>query len=653
MIHLLQPAIPVLVVQLYWLSIVIIGWVLVRCLLSLSKSRFAHKWPDLPLAAKFLIAAATSFTLFGIFTVIGYLFKLPPWWLGLSYGMALALTFVYCVANFSKIRKAILPTTKSLWTGYRTIGILSPFSLMLALVVIDLVINFFIGSFIGADGFVHVSKIRHLSTSGFTLTDAYYGTVPETRHTISVTHTLMAVPSWFGINPIVSWYASGAFLKLVKLSAIFYLGWRLLSWMKHKLRMNFASLIVIFSLGLFNNYFNSYPSLFAATWIILLIIALLDVVDGHNIAILLIACALIALTHPITALAVAILMGLVFFLLLVFDRQTLDKRKIWGFIIGFVLLASTPIFAATLPNRMTDNVKNYGVNQSIFYSIGSHQAFKPSISKYFAIDAFTAIPELVVVLLFIGIAGLFIVNKKRPYRIIIASIVLYVPLVLYNPIAFSLLRRLLPDWGLARFGIVNQLTLSFGFFGLFIIFLTINKFFSAKIIRFSVPVLTVATAIIFIFTQSFGSVDPRNDRGASMYQQQKTTYGNLADITQVLPNDKNAIVFAERTNDSFMIPVVAQLRVVAINEFNSTPAADMQDRLICSDLLYYNLQSDMLKQVGVSYVLTQRQDTNFYGRALKNPQLTPVKENDRWVLFKFNGSGIEPAHQPVCIFNES
>lgn len=652
MMQLLQPIEPVLAVLLYWSTIVFIGWSLIGVLTDLTKGKLVYKWSSLPLAAKFLIITATSFSFFGICTTIGYIFKLPSWWLGVTYFIGLGFAIVYAAVSLRPSQSSIATHIRRRAKTFKSLITISPLSVMLVLVLVDLVYHLFIGGLIGADGFIHVSKIRHLMEDGFTLTDAYYGVAPETRHTIGVMHTLIAVPSWLGVDPITSWYASEVFFRIAKISAVFYLGWRLLEPIKGKLRVQYAALIVILSLALFNNYIIAYPSVFVTAFLILFIIALLDVVQGKNFWILIMSSALIAWIHPIASVAMTILLALILLGLTLFDRKVFSKKFIVTIIASFIFLLSTPLLVSTLPNRMTNDVKNYGINQFSFISIDSHQAFKPTISGYFDTDSFTGLPWTVELLSLIGIVGLLLFLKDRSHRVIVGSAALFAPLILYNPVAFSILNNVLPVWGLARFNVVNQFVLVFCFFGLLSICLVAKRLLQSKTDHLIMPALFLATLIIFILTQSFGAVDPKSYRDASMYDQQTKTYGDLRNLSQVLPDDKNAVVFAERTSDSFMIPVVSPLRVVAINEFNSTPAADMTNRLTCSDLLYYYLDPGLMKQANVSYVLAQRTDKILYQQAIKEPKLRQIKQNDRWVLFKFDDTNVQATDKPVCHFIE-
>lgn len=646
--HLLRPEIAVFAVQLYWISIVFIGWSLVKTLLTVTKGSFIRDWQRLPIAAKFVISTAVAFALFCGFTVIGYALSLPPWWLNLTYIASLLYALYY---NYKNRPVSPAASIKMFGRAILDVKLISPLGILLILAVIDLFLTFFIGGFMGADGFVHISKIRHLTLEGFTLTDAYYGTVPETRHTVSVMHTIVAIPSAFGVNPITSWYASAVFFKLVKFCAIFYLAWKLMYRIKGGSRIQYAALATILPLAIYNNYFISYPSYFVATWVLLFTVALLDVTKRQNHWLLFIAGTLIAFTHPLAAIACSLLLVLVVLGWLIVDQSLFTKQFSLMLLATFTVLLSTPLFTATLPNQMTDAVRNFGAKDMTYYRLGSLTTLKPTDAQYF--DTQHAMFWPLAALSALGIIGLFVFIKDRRYRCVIGGAVLLVPLILYDPITFSIITKQLPVWAVARFNVANQLTLFMAFFGLMLLIVGIPKLLK---LRISTNVLTTlllaAVSIIFICFQTYGAVDVGTARNLSMFDQQESVLSDMQNIQQVLPNDKYAIVLAERTWDSFIIPVVAPLHVVAIHDNNSTPAADMVHRSACYDMIYASLNPALTKQAGVKYVLARKSETVFYSLAASDPNLRAVKHNSDRTLYKFNDDGIKTAHSPACHYNE-
>jgi len=648
MMHLLRPGLAVFAVQLFWLSIVCIGWSLVCALQRCTKNNFIYKWQDLPAAAKFVIATALSFTLFSVFTVIAYILSLPSWCLGVFYICSLTATILYA------FRFGATTYTQSFHSAVKTITAIrlwSPVGTLIVLLLIDLFLTFFIGGFMGADGFIHISKIRHLTLDGFTLTDAYYGTVPETRHTIGVLHTLMTVPSVFGINPITSWYASAVFFKLVKTCAIFYLAWRLFYWKRGDIRIKYAATATILPLALYNSYFISYPAFFVAVWIMVFTVALFDVAEHKNLSLLVISSILIACTHPLASIATALLLCLVVAAWLIFERKLFTRRLALGLLATLAILMSTPIFAATLPNQMTDTAKNFSANDMNYFHVGSLRAFSPTRVQYF--DTPAALSWSIAILSALGVIGLFVFIKNRRARCVVGAAVLFAPVVLYNPISFTVLSKHLPIWAIARFTVANQLTLFMAFFGLLFLAASLQKLVrphlsSATIAR----LLFVTTLIIFVCTQTYGAVDAAQGKNLSIYDQQRTVLTDMSDIEQALPNDKGAVVLAERTWDSFIIPVVAPLHVVAIHESNSTPAADMTHRSACFDLLYASLDPTLMKQAHVKYVLAKQSETIFYDLAARSPNLKPIKQTATRVLYKFDGADVIAANNPACHFHE-
>ncbi len=649
--ELLQSPIEVLCVLLFWATVVFIGWSLTRYILSVTKDSFVYNWRKLPLAGQFVIVTAVSFSLFGLFTVIAYILRLPSWCLSTFY---IASLIGACTYTGFEIREQGIKTVlnvQQLQRSIQNIRLISPLSIMIILCAGELLLSLFIGGYMAGDGMVHVSKIRHLAEHGFTFTDAYYGTVPETRHVIAVLHTLMATPTSLGFSPITTWYASMVFYKLVFFFTIFYFAWRLLYWAPAKLRSQYAALGVVLALAMFSNYFLSYPANFVVVWVMLLLTALFDVVKGRSYWLLIISSFLITLTHPLAGAACALFLILLGILMLLFSRKTVT----WKFFIttasSALILLSTPLFALTLPNRMTDAARNLGAVDFAYYRFGSHIVFLPTQMQYFSYHGlFTT---LVFALAWGGIIGLFIHLKDKQYRITLAAILLFVPLLLYNPITFIPLLKALPAWAISRFTVVNQLTVLLPLFGLLFVVYLAKKVLKTRVSDGAyLSLVMVAVVVIFGLTQSIGLVDPADKIKASMYKHQRGNYLELDAVSAALPQVKDSIILASRMSDNYVIPVVSQFRVVAIGEANATPAADMVHREACYELLLKAPDAALLKQANVSYVLASSGDVEFAQRASTSPYLTVVKSTDTRTLYKFDGSTIEPSQNPACTFNE-
>lgn len=647
---LLQPLRSVLFVQLYWLSILCIGWVIVLFLRNRYNNKYFSNWTTLPLAAKILISAAVSFVLFSIFTLIAYGLSLPGWTAAVFYLLCLSGTVWY---GWKYCRSIMLSAIKNCLSKLQQTLLISPVGLLLILLVVELGLAFLIGGFIGADGFVHVSKVRHILESGFNLTDAYFGTAPETRHTLSVLHTMIAIPSVFRIDPLSSWYASGLFFKIIKISSVMYLAWYLFYWMKDKIRIQYAALATILSLAIFNNYFTSYPSVFVAAWICLFIIALYEITKNKSLELLIISSILIATTHPIAAVAAALLLVFCFIVITIFDRKFLNKKILLTGIASLLILLSTPLFTAMLPNRMTEFTKNYSANDYSYFHFGPLRAFVPNLELNVTADFFSATPPIVIFLSLLGVAGLFLFIKDKRMRAVSLAVVLFAPLVLFNPLVFTPLEKLLPIWAIARFNTMNQLTEITVFIGLMVITAGIFKLRNRKLNwQTAILPLTLVVTVLFCCLQALGAVDPKLFPNASMYDQQQTVYSSLKEISSALPEEKHAIVLAGKSSDSFMIPVISSLRVLSIDDTHATPAADMNNRTACFEKLYARLNPELLKQTNVGYVLADRNDPVFFKLALQNPRLEKVKETQVRTLYKFNGNGVKSAAEKTCVFNE-
>ena len=635
-------------IQLYWLSLFIIGFVFIQLLMRRLNGGFHDSWSGLPFFAKTLLSGAVGFVVIGVITVIGYLFMLPSWWLGVSYGVVL----IFSISWFIKRGRGEIPYLVKRTQSLGSLKLLSPISIFMILLLFDYTLSLMVGGYLAGDGFVHLSKIRHLSETGFTYTDAFYGTVPETRHHVSVMHTVYAIPSWFGIDPMNSWFYSLAPLRLLKWLVIFFITWRLLEGVDIRSigRQNAAACAAIIGVGIGGSYYLNYPGFFVVVWVALLFIGLLDILSRKNAWIMISASILIALTHSLIALAACLFLMLLFVSLLLFSRDSLSKPVATVFIVCALVLMTTPVVSYLLPSQMTESVVNYGLEKYDFFHVGSFTSFAPDITQFTGIvgNLFFAWLSL------IGMMLLLYLVRKKSHRLVVACAILFVPLTLYNPLFSTIIKEMLPIWAQARFVAVNALTLVSLFFGLMGLLLLVGRKYNLKK-NTLLPALLVGSIIIMFATQTFnvdGTAKATADPRDWLLAQQVDSYEKMVNIQNlVVEVEDGAIVMAERYYDNFILPAVAPVHVVAISEGNSTPAADMERRSRCYEEIYESLDAHLLRQVGVKYVLAQR-ESPLHDLAVTKPYLRLINGNESSELFRFLEPSGEIESSETCSFRE-
>lgn len=642
--QLVAPIHVVVFMMMYYASLVFIGYVFFQFIYKKTGKYLFVPLAKVPLFGRGLIYLATVFTVMAIFTVTAYAFKLPILAGGIFYIGLIVVSLIYFWRDLRVDFIAHLKMNVASWT--RT-PLFSAAGIMITLLIFDFIANIFIGGYLGGDGLIHISKIRYLINHGFTLTDAYYGTVPETRHHLSVLHTIYAIPGAFGISALNAWFYSLAPMKLALISAKFFLAWRILKSFKLRdsLATSLASSITI--LAIFGGYFTTVPGTFVVTWVALLAIGLLDLVSVRKSGIVIMACILIAMTHSLIAIATILLLGLIVCLQLIFRRSSLSKPVIRTYAISMLILITTPIVSLLLPNRMTAEAHDYNLAKYNFTHLFGLKAFTPDLNQY---TGQTLLIFACVAL--IGIASVWLYTKSRSERIIITALLLYIPLTLYNPVFVYASGHFLPAWGQARLATVNVLShiaLGVGIYA--VVRFALNRVNGGKARRHISKVVFFACLASALLTQTFNTVDVSAGKRDLMYNQ-IGTYGSLTRMSELLiPAKAESVVFAERYYDNFMIPDISDLRVVAISEGNSTPAADMERRTPCYEMTQKTLGYDLLAQLHVRYVMAQR-GSPMHQLASSLPYLKLINGNESHELFEVTHMKRNTANVPICQFRE-
>lgn len=640
----------VFAIQFYWISIVLIGCATLLIFQKYTKSRL-YLNAVLPLPAKLVLYTAIGFAAIGIVTVVGYLLKLGSWWLGVSYLVLLATSLFAVYIN----RTILLIGLRKYVRRLRQLPLFSAISFFSIVLLADFVLSLFIGGYLFGDGFVHISKIRHLIDHGFTLTDAYYGTVPETRHHVSVLHTLYAIPSYFGIDPLNSWFFSLAFFRLVKWCAIFYLAWFLLglTQIESKHRTSLSASAGILGIVLFNSYLVNYPSFFIVVWVMLFIIGIISLLVYGEKLIYVAASFLIALTHPLISLGTCILLAMICAGVMIFNKHIPSKASIKTISISFIILVSTPIFSSLLPNQMTESAINYGMDKYEYFQLFGLSAFMPNLYQY------TGILNSLIYAIFtlIGLVVIYRMALERTVKIVILCLLLFLPVTIYNPMFSSLVKEFLPIWAQARLTAVNGLIFVGALFSIYACTTLVSKRYKNIVSR---PALTLCiTLIILLISQSFNTtgVKGQEDYIHNLASVQFDRYKQLKAIGDLLSVvDDGSVVVAEKYYDNFMIPVMSSVHVTAISEGNSSPAADMVGRSRCYEQLINTLDKSLLDQVGAKYILAAR-ESSLHHLAKSKAYLKLINGNFSHELFKVidHPQDIvlkDKVDTTICVFNE-
>jgi hypothetical protein len=644
-----------LAIQIFWTSILFIGYI---SFASLNK-----KFPklllgfrgkiNLPLRLIFYLMFGVAF--FSLVTFIGYCLRLQSWWLGVSYLSVAGISII--LAGFY-VREELKNGSLNLYGMLKKIRIFSWAGIAILIAGADYLISLKLGSFLGGDGYVHMSKIGHLVSDGFTLTDAYYGTVPETRHHINVLHTLYAIPSYFGINAVDSWFYSLAPLRIAQWITLYGFTAYILNKVNidKKWHVSIASIAVILSIAVSSRYFTTYPTeMVTSIWIPMFIIGLFELLTNRRSSVFLLSCLIIPMVHPLMSLFLCLLLGITGIFSLIFARKRLFV-SLTPIVIGGILLVAAPVFSALLPNQMSDKSYTYGEDTYAMTSIANTKIFTPALSTYsvdgtHGVSSITQYNDWIGIIGFIGLIWLFYLMKSKESRIIIGSLLLAVPILLYIPFIFSLLHEVLPYWALWRLPGVNAFRKIAFIFGLIAI-LTVVLRNSKKTYHQLPAILGIIVCGLFITHQSFGLMSNSKPLTQDTYvRAQEKSYNSLVSIqrlTRDLPKDS---IVLSSIDDGYQIPAVSALHVIAIGEGNATPAADTARRTVCHQKLLESIDQRLLRQVGVSYVVA-RNGSDFKDKVrAEADNFVFVKKNKHHTVYRVTGSS-SPASDIECSFRE-
>ncbi len=650
----LAPIQSVIIIQLFWLSVAFIGYTLLLVLQYGFKRKILTKTENTSFAWVFLLSNALGFSYFGLVTVFGYLFSLGPQLFECSY--LVAITFSVGVFFFRKLRHHAAADLNHIFRSAANVRLFSVVGLLVFTTVFYYLVNLKVGSNLGGDALVHISKIRHLATTGFTFTDAYYGSVPETRHHLSVIHTLLAIPARANITALDVWYASLGYIIFLKIITIYCFSSTLLSNLKYKKYAiaEYSALITIIASTLQLQIYAIYPTILAQFWIMLFIIGLFRLLQQSQPSILIISALLIGLSHPLLALGTIILAGMVFLLKIIFDRKSIDIHMIIYGVISVLILLVSPVISALMPNRMTEAAYNYGVGTMAIDTVKIGNNFSIMLPPDIALAIFGNSIKLVFIggLSVLGMVALLILSKGKTAKIIIASLCMVAPMTAFNPLVYPIVANYLPNWAIYRFFSINQLMVVSVGFGLlmlaYVLWFMLSRVFHR--LKYQDVALT-ASLLLVIFIQSYGAFSFRADRKSE--SNQKQAYSYISNLREVLPVGDGSIVFAEKS-DGYIIPAIENLRVVAIEDAHATPAADQRDHKICYNSLMSTFSPSLLKQAKIRYILAGK-NTPINNSASAQPRLfTKVKSSRSHVLYRFDSIGVDDVatSDTRCLYNE-
>jgi hypothetical protein len=662
--NLFTPFTVVILTQFFWLALLILGYLTILTAYGITNKPLPRVWREAPIFARVALAFAAIGLVYSIWTIIGYAFKLPAWWLGVSSILTTSFLLVYAAIFLrQKIKKDVLGLISSL----KDIRLFSLSTAVLLIVFADYLINVRYGAYLSGDALVHMAKIRALANDGFSLVDPAFGTAMQSSYIVTIWHTLLALPVYFGLDTVNSWFYSLAVPKLVLLSAVYYFIWTLLKAMGINARLvkplsGFMLAIMVVLPLIMNSFLASYPNQFIVTWLSLLLIGVIGLFSATkssgSTTLVLVSSVMIAMSHPLYSLMTGILLLFIIATFGFVGREYLTKKILVTIVLAGTILATTPLLGAIvlLGSGHSAELSSYSPE---YWHLFGLKAFTPTLDKYAAAE--TSVWWLKA----LGLIGyIFILYKLRDKasKLIVVAVLLLVPLLIFNPFLFGLLHLAIPYWAMNRLYQINVLSYVSVVFGIVALFMVARHYWQSSQ-KLLLPLLMLVCALLALAFHPYNLANRsyRPKAGGVMLdtRTQAYLYDQLVAIqklTDGLPKD--SLIFGS-VDESFMLPAVSPQQVVATPIGNTNTLIDARDRVTCTELIDKRLKTmdteaatKLMKQVGVNYVMAPR--NSYIEKGIDNaPKEFQILARNKFdSLYRFNQNNSQSAHNPKCIFNE-
>lgn len=650
-----------ILVNAYWFSLPLIGYGLLLFLKQWSRahvtlrhlSSFALKQHFFTV---FFFSFAFIVAILGAFSALFYLFHLPAVLFAAIYVMLLLWSGSYMGYLLFKNIRSTAPID-IFGLRHQPLFVKLIFGLLCAVIVGDFAIALYVKSYalLSVDTYVHLSRIVTILNQGFTVESGFFHGLPETGYHMNVIYALYVVPcELFRMNPDRVWEFSYGFFRFIQWAALFTLSWHVsVYWLKSKFNtLLLTSITTIFAIAYFSATFfiAPYPNQVVNVWLILFVMALsfYELRPKRTMLPIFGAAFLIVSTHPTYALMTALFMGLLFVCKTVIYRKEFwqDRRNIKLYVTTITILMLGPIRTVLFPNRISQTAQNIGNIQT--WGSGILTIKDP----LYALSS----PTKVALSLLGSLGFMFLVYKlwkMQRYWVTVVALIIFFPVMLYEPIAYSLLHGILPLWLMDRFAAMNVLSyisIPLGLYACIVILSSINKkwhFIPATLNRPNVGFLLWAIAMFAIslnfMVPTHKTLLPSRIDNEHYYSFMDRTHD---DFDSVL-NNKQLVV--ANAGNSYLLAAVLPVDVIAIEEGHTTPAADAPDRISCQKQLLRYFDYADLASVHADFVAIATYDEDYKMQKIvvdSRPYLKRVAQNQEFLIYRFDKSKAKTTSKP-------
>lgn len=635
----------ILLINAYWLSLPLIGFVLLRLIRDIKIiPNGMREGSRLILKQHSLVVLLLSFVftvfLCAVISLIFYIFNAPVKLLALMYVGSVLGACVYMFVFF--IRRLWIKTDIDLLRlKNHTLLTKALVLVMLLAFLADYLLAIYIRSNVGGDTIYHMSRVVDIINYGFNIQTSFFHNLKDGAYHYNVIYALYAVPAKIlHLEPIRVWEYSLGFYRLMQWLAIFTLGLYVFrEWIKAKANtLPLAVIGVLSAMAFYSSYFfiATYPNQVVNIWLILFVVCLACYEKKSIVGLAMIGLAfLITATHPSYALVAACFVGLLSLMRLAIEKKEFLKKKVTirTYAISMLLLMVGPLITKLTPSNL--NSAQMHLNEPVLLNVLGMQIKNP----------LDAIPVNFIgwILLIAGIiATLFILYKlwARKFEWSMAfTVLLFFPIMIYLPVTFTVLYQFLPVWLIDRFGAMNILVYLLIPLAIWAIFWITGLFLKKLNSTFTgyTRLHTVLFVGVVLVLSGFGAVESYKLLAADRAIK-KDTYAHMEqtikDFKPILNSQK---VVVSNQEFSYYLMSMFPIDVVAVEVGHSPLSADATSRISCQNRLMKEFNYADLNAVKASYVAIPTYDQNRHERDVANtkPYLTLIAQNQDFYIYEF------------------
>ncbi len=650
----------ILIVQLFWLSFIVIGFFETVFLLKLklfnSSKNFIDFLRTTHVLVSLLIFWAIGASSFLIYIIPAYIFEWPISFLAFIYVFILICSIVLLFIdrkNWIMLFKKQIIIKKSSLIILLFIG---------GLVLLNYIISIKTGEDPYGDAATHIAKIYQIASGGrFTLADPYFGYngVVQPGYSTNFLFAIESLVSYlFHINPVDVWKYSYSFVQLMLDVSIFSVLW---VYLKNSKYFNYFCYLMLAYLPYLSNhaiFFTELPRYTNMIWFSLLFIGIKLLIEKDIKIIFFVAVILTATTHTFNA---TILTGFLSIILLIYGLLgLLNKKLFYPIFLAIIILMIPIIYALSYPTHLNPGyslkVVHYGpfiieaipklslicfqiaVNVFFLIYLLNYQKIKTKkmrLMTHFFIIICLIISFNLTSITFVGFFYLIYINKNLKVRLLLSIAMGYYAMIVYNPIVVPFLVRSVPQWAVNRFIDINIFSFALPLLSFTLILIAPLLSWGYKRITLTMGIFILVLFVPLPFGNGYSTfliqIPPFNI--SSNWSENLTTLDQIARLN-------NRTIF---TNDPFLPVTIDDVsRIHIINNYGAgaAPMANYIIRDKCAETLNQNLRLYDLKAAGVNTVIAYKigENNKFNKLASSKSYLKLVKAIHEYNIYYVNSN---------------